>query len=62
MSKEKITILWKQKETSMRFSGYMYGFKRQDGVVGSFSEKLLPDYERIFEVFWLIPKNKDKDE
>jgi hypothetical protein len=57
----KITILWYRKETSMNFNGSMYGYKREDGVVGSFSTKLLAEYEKLFDITWLIEK-KDEDE
>ena len=46
----KITILWYRKETSMNFNGSMYGYKREDGVVGSFSTKLLDEYEKLFDM------------
>ena len=58
----KIIILWYRKETSMNFNGSMYGYKREDGVVvGSFSTKLLAEYEKLFDITWLI-KKKDEDE
>ena len=45
----------------MNFNGSMYGYKREDGVVGSFSTKLLAEYEKLFDITWLIEK-KDEDE
>ena len=56
----KISILWYRKETSMNFNGSMYGYKIEDGVFGSFSTKLLPEYEKLFDITWLIEK-KDED-
>lgn len=53
-----ITILWGIKETSMKFNGSMYGYKREDGVVGVFSTKLLPEYEKLFDITWLIEKKR----
>lgn len=57
----KITILWCIKETSMKFNGSMYGYKREDGVVGAFSTKLIAEHEKLFDITWLIEK-KDEDE
>ena len=45
----------------MFYNGSMYGYKREDGVVESFSTKLLPEYEKLFDITWLIEK-KDEDE
>lgn len=61
MNRNKITILWCIKETSMNFNGSMYGYKREDGVVGSLSSKILPEYEKLFDITWLIEK-KYEDE
>ena len=45
----------------MNFNGSMYVYKREDGVVGSLSNKLLDEYEKLFDITWLIEK-KDEDE
>jgi hypothetical protein len=45
-----IKITWRHHESCQSFSGYMIGYITNTGLVGSFSEDLLPYYEKNFKL------------
>ena len=49
--KDKIFIIDYYQERSERFSGFRYRYKSEN-VSGSFSEKLLKLYEKIYEIIF----------
>jgi hypothetical protein len=58
MSRKEITILWVQYESSFGnngwggFTGWRFGYIRVDGLVGSFSEDSLDEYDRLYTIRW----------
>jgi hypothetical protein len=45
-----IKITWRHYESCQSFRGYMIGYITNDGLIGSFSEELLPFYEKKFKI------------